>query len=115
MILEGPIVQKFRHLMHLDDPEKRVRSRHDVSVNVKYRTANMDGYEEGRLHDISATGLLITTQRKLEKKSHIDIVAVSDEEPSLQIHISATKIRRAGEFNDDEFTYGCVIDDYQLQ
>ena len=109
--MKKPLLQKFKYLMHASPQEKREHPRHEVGMQIKYRTPKMKSYEEGALYDVSLNGVLVTTKRSLKRKTRIYLVVTSSDEVQRPIHIVASVVRQVDEFRGHEYTYGCVIEE----
>ena len=109
--MKEPLLQKFKHLMHISSQEKRENPRHSIAMNIRYRTPKMASYEEGILCDVSLNGLMLKTQKPLKRKTRIHMVVSSSDQSQRPIHIVASVVRQASELSDCEYTYGCVIEE----
>jgi hypothetical protein len=106
------LLQKFKYFAPPAHQENRVRPRHIIKATVRYQTQDMIGYEEGTLHELSQSGLLLTTRSPMTIRTKIHLIVMPNDDTQHPIHIIARIVRKASEITEAENVYGCGIEEY---
>jgi hypothetical protein len=109
-MLKERFKQSIGHLSVLNIHDHRSSARHEIDTPVMYRTEQMQAFESAVIKNISETGVLISTNRKIELGSRIHAIIPEDGKVKQPVHLIVTIVREAGGETEHAFAYGCRIE-----
>lgn len=90
------------------EQEKRSCERQTVDAVIKYRTAKMDHFAQGRLVNISENGILISVDQPLELSTRIYFVVETNNPRVDDLHVIASVVRKRSNKQGGS-DYGCKL------